>query len=633
MNATKNQIQSFLHQFQSVPLKLAAAMTAVGLLAAPAAWAGSASLKANDASGTSSFTGSTNWSIAGAPNGANDYYTSTFYMRTPPSSSATTYTFGGNSLTLQAFASANARSMIFKGANGDVLNINNFTNAAGALINEGSGTFGYSIGGNLWTIAGNSAIWCDQFGPVTINSPLAGSANFTNLAYTSTITYSGTNSAFTGKLVMGSGTIIFNSVGNVLGNPASLTPDQYTLGASTTLQDNKGVTINAANSGVTLAGAATINTATAGSNTVIAVPIAGAFALTKSGAGTLTLAGSNSFTGGLTFTAGQLNINSTNALGTGTLNINGTGAVIDNTSGGAISNANNNAISISTSFTNAGSYALNLGAGSVNNGSLSKIITVSAGTLTFGGAFTGSGQLIKAGGGTLALGGASTGIGGGLVVSNGAVLVDGSTASGTAVTTYATLGGTGTVSGNVTINNGAILNPGDSASVRGPLTLGGTLALPGTGYAPLTLDLDTAYNGVNDHLVLSAAAGTVLTISGSPQITINVANGTLGQDSANDYVLINAPNGAVISGSFSAIPAWGVSGPPANSGGYTILTTSTQVTLHYSASTPPVVGTTIFPGQSRLCWCHGYGLGLSCQHGHGLDAPVAEQSGQQHLER
>src|SRR5205823_1755258 len=66
----------------------------------------------------------------------------------------------------------------------------------------------------------------------------------------------------------------------------------------------------------------------------------GTGSVVKDGSGALTLSGSNSFSGGFTLAAGQLNINSATALGTGALTIGGSGT-IDNTSGGPITLANN----------------------------------------------------------------------------------------------------------------------------------------------------------------------------------------------------------------------------------------------------------------------------------------------------
>jgi autotransporter-associated beta strand protein len=64
------------------------------------------------------------------------------------------------------------------------------------------------------------------------------------------------------------------------------------------------------------------------------------FALTKTGAGALTLSGANTFGGGVTLSTGTLNINNAAALGTGAFTI--SGGVIDNTSGADITTSTNN---------------------------------------------------------------------------------------------------------------------------------------------------------------------------------------------------------------------------------------------------------------------------------------------------
>ncbi|HET6440910.1 MAG TPA: autotransporter-associated beta strand repeat-containing protein, partial [Phycisphaerae bacterium] len=72
---------------------------------------------------------------------------------------------------------------------------------------------------------------------------------------------------------------------------------------------------------LTLAG--TTPTITANANAAISSVIAGSAGLTKTGAGTLTLSGANTTTGGVTLGAGTLNINHAQALGTGTFIISG----------------------------------------------------------------------------------------------------------------------------------------------------------------------------------------------------------------------------------------------------------------------------------------------------------------------
>jgi autotransporter-associated beta strand protein len=144
----------------------------------------------------------------------------------------------------------------------------------------------------------------------------------------------------------------------------------------------------------------------------ITADLSGNFNLTKTGAGTLTLSGANSFGSGKIFTlsAGTLNVNSAGALGAGTFQING-GTTIDNTSGASVTNSGNNALTLNGNFTFTGSNSLNLGTGATSLGTAagtSRTITASANTLTLGGIIsngTTADSLIKAGGGTLVLSG------------------------------------------------------------------------------------------------------------------------------------------------------------------------------------------------------------------------------------
>src|SRR5439155_291369 len=125
------------------------------------------------------------------------------------------------------------------------------------------------------------------------------------------------------------------------------------------------------------------------------------FSLTKAGAGTLTLAGANTYSGGTTINAGTLNINNASALGTGTFTIAArSNAIIDNTSGIAITLSTNNAQVWNGNFTFTGTQSLNLGTGGVTLGA-SRTVTVNASNLTVGGVISGSGfSLTKAGAGT-----------------------------------------------------------------------------------------------------------------------------------------------------------------------------------------------------------------------------------------
>ena len=131
------------------------------------------------------------------------------------------------------------------------------------------------------------------------------------------------------------------------------------------------------------------------------------------GTGSIALAGANTYSGGTTLSAGQLDINNggsssaNSAIGTGTLTL--AGGTIDNTSSGDVTLSPTIAQSWNGNFTYAGSlHNLNLGTGAVTLGA-SQQVTVTANTLTVGGSISGPGlNLTKAGAGTLALSGGGT---------------------------------------------------------------------------------------------------------------------------------------------------------------------------------------------------------------------------------
>ncbi len=139
------------------------------------------------------------------------------------------------------------------------------------------------------------------------------------------------------------------------------------------------------------------------------------FTLTKAGAGTLTLGGSNTYSGGLTLTTGVLLLASATAVGAGVFTING--GTIDNTSGSAMTLTNNNALNWGAGFTFTGTNSLNLGTGALTLAA-NVTVTTTANVLTVGGAIGGAFTLTKAGaGGTLTLTGNNT-------FSNGMTLYD-----------------------------------------------------------------------------------------------------------------------------------------------------------------------------------------------------------------
>jgi len=200
--------------------------------------------------------------------------------------------------------------------------------------------------------------------------------------------------------------------------------------------------------------------------------------LTKAGAGTLTLTGSNTYSGGTTVSAGVLKISSANALGTG-------GLVL---AGGSLDSGSSSITLVSTPQTwnndlvFQGSADLNMGTGAVTL-TASRQTTVTGGNLTIGGAISGSTYgLTKAGAGTLTLTGSNT-YSGNTIITTGKLALSGAGAinnspvikvgagayfdvsavtGGYALASGQTLKGTGTVLGALTVASGSTISPGNS---------------------------------------------------------------------------------------------------------------------------------------------------------------------------
>ena len=302
---------------------------------------------------------------------------------------------------------------------------------------------------------------------------------------------------------------IFNLTVNNNGNATWSTA----AGATTTFNTALNLTTasSTASRTLTLAGAGNWNVATTigngGTATAGAVIVTGTGTTTFSGnntydglttmnaaGGTLTLSGNNSgATGGVTLTAGTLNINNNNALGSGALNFAGTnsagvGPTINNTSGSAVVNAGNQAWALSDglafgSATNTSANNLNLGTGVVTVAGNRTVSLAGTDTkLTIGGAnitSTSSGRTITANGAgnTLEMGGltlsgntsnavtvilagtANIGVTGAIV--NGQAFANGVNVTATGTTTFS---GNNTYTGGTTISAGTLVLSGANSS-------------------------------------------------------------------------------------------------------------------------------------------------------------------------
>jgi fibronectin-binding autotransporter adhesin len=285
---------------------------------------------------------------------------------------------------------------------------------------------------------------------------------------------SGLNSAIgTGPLTLNLGSIIDNTSGSNVtlnANNSMFWGDDFTFVGTSNLNLGLGsVTLGSAQ--VTLS----VNSNTLTVNNLISDNGNG-YGIAKSGSGTLTLSNYNTFSGGVTLNAGQLNINNggdgglDSAIGSGTFTI--YGGTVDNTSGSAL--ALQTAISETWlgSFVFNGTTNLDLGSGEISipgNGPSVLVLTLNSNTLSTEGVVYGGGKTVtKNGPGTLVLGGVlDDNYGLGLIVNDGLVQLN-KTTSGS----YHAVGYPG-----LTVNtNGLVVTTGsggDQISDQGPVALTG----------------------------------------------------------------------------------------------------------------------------------------------------------------
>jgi fibronectin-binding autotransporter adhesin len=303
---------------------------------------------------------------------------------------------------------------------------------------------------------------------------------------TETLSIAGTGaSGQTGALVNVSGT---NGYGGLL-----------TLTAATTLSSDGG-TLNLTNAGTITGATFGLTLAGAGDGSISSIIGTTTGTLTKSGTGTWTLSGGNTYTGVTTVSAGVLNIQNNNGLGTTaagttvsngatlqlqggitvsteTLNINGTGASGETGALVNVSGTNN----YGGLLTFAGATTLSSDSGTLN---LTNAGTITGATfgLTLTGAANGSissiigtttGSLTKNGAGTWTLSGANT-FSGATTINGGMLTVAAGSGSALAATSSITVnsGGTLLLGANNQINNAATMTLAGGTFAKGDFTEG-----------------------------------------------------------------------------------------------------------------------------------------------------------------
>jgi autotransporter-associated beta strand protein len=257
--------------------------------------------------------------------------------------------------------------------------------------------------------------------------------------------------------------------------------------------------------------------------------IAGTQGLAKSGSGTLTLSGTNTYSGGTMVAGGQLNINSggdnsglNSAIGTGSLTLD-LGSKVDNTSGQSVTLVPSIAETWQDDWTYLGSTNFDTGPGAITLGSSVITLNVFSNTLAVSGPIGDNGsnyKIQKAGNGTLTLR-VDNGFAGGLELVSGQLNVGSANCLGTGQTTID--------GGTIDNVSGADLTLSSAASYSFPLAVNGTFTYLGTsnnldlGGAQISIGTGASqfWNIVSNTLTLEGN----LTI-GNATIT-KIGNGTL----------------------------------------------------------------------------------------------------------
>ncbi|EJR7963252.1 autotransporter outer membrane beta-barrel domain-containing protein [Salmonella enterica subsp. enterica serovar Kentucky] len=477
----------------------------------------------------------------------------------------------------------NGQSLTKTGAGTLILNAEN-TYTGGTLISDGTLVASNVEALGTGDITDNAVLELNTGGD--FDNAISGSGQVVKSG-DETLTLSGSNT-YTGGTIISGGTLVATNVealgtGDVTDNA---TLELNTGGdfdnaiggtGSVVKSGDKTLTLSGANSytgGTTISGGTLVasNVEALGSGDVtdnatlelntggdFANNIGGTGSVVKSGDKTLTLSGTNSYTGGTTISGGTLVANNVEALGTGdvtnnaTLELN-TGGDFDNAISGSgqvvksgdktLTLSGANSYSGATTISGGTLVATNvdaLGTGDVTNSSTLELNTGG----TFDNAISGSGQVVKSGDETLTLSGSNT-YTGGTLISGGTLVATNVDALGTGdVTDNATLElNTGGTFDNVISGSGQVVKSGDDTlTLSGANSYtGGTLISGGTLVATSVEALGSG--DVTDNAVLELNTGGTFdnAISGSGQV-VKSGDKTLTLSGANSYT-----GGTTISG-------------------------------------------------------------------------------------
>jgi autotransporter-associated beta strand protein len=424
-----------------------------------------------------------------------------------------------NTLTINA-AAINGNA----GNNGITVNTGSGPNTINANVILGASQTWTNASSNVLTVAGSvtnngNTLSTAGAGPIAISGNIGGNGGFT-AGGSGTVTLSGTN-GYTGVTTAAGGTLQFTSEASLYNDAtaASWSASNIIVQSGATLALSVGGTGQFSTTDVAtllanldgtvasdgLMGGSAIGfdtTSAAGGNFTISGNITdttgtggGSVGVTKLGTNTLTLQGTNTYTGVLTLDGGILNAATSNIDGTSTTN----GIVFN---GGTLQAA-------SGGITTAKAVTLNAGGGTFDTGA--------AATSTLSGAIGGAGGLTVIGSGLLTLQGANNYTG--VLTLNGGVL--------NAATTN--------INGSST-TNGIVFNGGTLQAASGGITTGKAVTLNAGGG---TFDTGTAATSALSG-VIGGAGG--LTVVGTGTVTLGNASSSYsgGTSISSGTVIVSA---------------------------------------------------------------------------------------------
>jgi len=351
---------------------------------------------------------------------------------TNSSASAASITFGAGNGSTSVSANATTWTLANNATTGNVA----FANGVGALTLKLFTTGNISVlnSGAITAISSNITNW---------NATITGGITKTGagtLTLNGTNTYTGTTTINAGNLTISGGNAITDNGTVILANTAGV---NFNVNASETIGTLQGGGITGGTVNIAASQTLTVNQT---SDQTFAGVIAGATgALTKTGANTLTLSGSNTYGGLTTINSGNLTISGGSAIAdTGTV-------ILANTAGVGF---NVNSSETIASLQGGGST------GGVVTIAAGQTLTVAeTGTQSFAGALEGLGSLTKSGEGTLTLSGSNTNSGevsvttGTLALSGANALSSGISSLNATSSTISLTDGTGRT---YTISNGGL---------------------------------------------------------------------------------------------------------------------------------------------------------------------------------